>query len=255
MAQLRLETVNVSFPNERASNRSNNQQGGGLVGEFVALSVADTGTGMPPGILEKVFEPFFTTKEIGAGSGLGLSMVQGFAQQASGAVRIASEVGRGTTVTLYLPRSREAAPAFQADEAGNGSGTILLVDDDPAVRSVTAQLLELSGYAVIAVGSAAEALTCFGQAGGKIDLLITDLVLEDGPTGIDLACKIRSQCPGQPVLLVSSYSDTLRADPRLAGIDILSKPFAHSVLLQAISRAMRPLGRRVTKIPQRVTPL
>jgi signal transduction histidine kinase/ActR/RegA family two-component response regulator len=234
---LRLETANVTL--------SNNSGGLGLNGDFVAITVADTGTGIPPDVLEKVFEPFFTTKAIGAGSGLGLSMVQGFAQQSSGAVSIDSQVGRGTTVTLYLPRTFEALrpPHVEAEDAIESVGTILLVDDDPEVRSVTGQLLEMSGFSVIVAGNASEAMACFEHAGGGIDLLVTDLVLADGPSGIALASAIREQRPDLPVLLITGYSDALLTGLRTEGLDVLTKPFAHKVLMRSVRRAMRSARR------------
>jgi CheY-like chemotaxis protein len=229
---LRLETANVRLAREPGGVELN--------GDFVVLTVADTGTGIPPGVLEKVFEPFFTTKEIGAGSGLGLSMVQGFAQQSSGAVRITSEVGRGTTVMLYLPRSNEAASADLSEAVATApcGGTILLVDDDPEVRSVTFQLLEMSGYTVVVAACAEDAIDSFERARQAIDLVITDLVLEGGPDGLALATELRAKRPDLPVLLVTGHGDALLAGPRMEGIELLKKPFGHPVLLQAIARAM-----------------
>jgi signal transduction histidine kinase/ActR/RegA family two-component response regulator len=234
---LRLETANATLAGDTG--------GLGLNGDFVAITVTDTGTGIPPDVLEKVFEPFFTTKAIGAGSGLGLSMVQGFAQQSSGAVSIDSQVGRGTTVTLYLPRTFEALSPAQgeAEDAIESVGTILLVDDDPEVRSVTGQLLEMSGFAVIVAGNASEAMACFEQAGGGIDLLVTDLVLADGPNGIALASAIREQRPDLPVLLITGYSDALLTGLRTEGMDVLTKPFAHKVLMRSVRRVMRSVRR------------
>jgi signal transduction histidine kinase/ActR/RegA family two-component response regulator len=231
---LRLETANVSLAGD--SGRL------GLRGDFVALTVADTGTGIPSDVLEKVFEPFFTTKAIGAGSGLGLSMVQGFAQQSSGAVGIDSKVGRGTAVTLYLPRTWETVNPIQieADEIFDGGGTILLVDDDLEVRSATSQLLEMSGYSVVVAASASEAVACFEKASGEIDILVTDLVLGCGSDGIALASTIRNQRPELPVLLVTGHSNALLNGLQTEGVEVLTKPYGHEVLLRAIHRAINP---------------
>jgi signal transduction histidine kinase/CheY-like chemotaxis protein len=231
---LRLETANVSFADHSGD------LGLGLNGDFVAVTVADTGTGVPPDILEKVFEPFFTTKAIGAGSGLGLSMVQGFAQQSSGSVRIDSAVGRGTSVTLYLPRTFETITTIQVEpeEIIEGDGTILLVDDDPEVRSVTGQLLEMSGYLVVFAASAPEAVACFEQASGEIDMLVTDLVLAGGPDGIVLASMIRDRRPELPILLITGRSDTLLDGLRPDGVEVLMKPFSHTVLCGRPEMAM-----------------
>jgi CheY-like chemotaxis protein len=233
---LRLESANVSFADDAGD------LGLSLKGDFVAATVADTGTGVPPEILEKVFEPFFTTKAIGAGSGLGLTMVQGFAQQSSGSVRIDGEVGRGTSVTLYLPRTSEAIKTIplESEETIEGEGTILFVDDDPEVRSVTGQLLEISGYSVVFAASAPEAVACFKRACGEIDMLVTDLILAGGPNGIVLASMIRDRQPEIPVLLITGHSDTLLDGLRTEGMDVLMKPFSHTVLLRPIRRALRP---------------
>jgi signal transduction histidine kinase/ActR/RegA family two-component response regulator len=230
---LRLETKNISIA--AADDPT------GLQGDFVAIIVTDTGTGIPPKILEKVFDPFFTTKEVGAGSGLGLSMVLGFAQQSSGSVRIESELGCGTTVTLYLPRSSEDAKALpiRAEAAFGGSGTILLVDDNAEVRSVTAQLLEMTGYSVRAVSGAPEAIACFEREGRAIDMLVADLVLANGRDGVELAAALRDRRPGLPVLLITGYSEAVLKGVNAAGIEVLTKPFEHVALSRAVRRAMR----------------
>jgi signal transduction histidine kinase/CheY-like chemotaxis protein len=230
--RLRLTSGNVRFGN------STNQLG--LHGDFVALTVSDTGTGIPPEILEKVFEPFFTTKQIGAGSGLGLSMVQGFARQSSGAVSIDSVVGKGTSVALYLPRTTMALPAAPAaiERSIPGEGTILLVDDDAAVRIVTADLLEMSGYTVLTASTFAEAVARFEQEHHRIDILVADLGLTGGLDGNGLAAAIRSRQPAFPVLLITGHSALLAdADPT-SGIPVLSKPFDHSSLIRAVRDAI-----------------
>jgi signal transduction histidine kinase/ActR/RegA family two-component response regulator len=230
---LRVETRNAGAADAAALN--------GLPGDFVALTVSDTGTGIPPGILAKVFDPFFTTKAIGSGSGLGLSMVQGFARQSAGTVCIESTVGRGTSVTLYLPRTAEApvASAAEAEEPAAGEGTILLVDDDEEVRAVTAEMLALSGYRVLTADSAVEGIERFRRDGDRIDMLVTDLVLPDGMSGIELAETLTAQRPALPVLLITGYSEALLDAAQTGGQTVLTKPFGHAALARAVGQAMR----------------
>lgn len=230
---LRLSTQNVSL--DHASPKL------GLNGDFVALTVSDTGSGIPPEIVEKVFDPFFTTKDVGSGSGLGLSMVQGFATQSQGAVTITSEVGKGTAITIYLPRGRDVEPAHEEpdDELAEGEGTVLLVDDDQTVRDVTAEMLEAAGYGVVMVGTAAEAVATFRMEPDRFDILITDLVLTGGTSGIDLAVELHAARPDLPVLLVTGYSDALLDDRRAEGLAMLPKPYTTSRLTQAARDALR----------------
>nr|WP_294529554.1 ATP-binding protein [uncultured Rhodopila sp.] len=230
---LRVETRNAGPADAAALD--------GLPGDFVALTVSDTGTGISPDILEKVFEPFFTTKEVGAGSGLGLSMVQGFARQSAGTVCIASTVGRGTSVTLYFPRTAEVpvASAAETEERAAGEGTVLLVDDDEEVRSVAADMLVLSGYRVLTAGSAAEAIARCRRDGDRIDMLVTDLVLPDGMSGIDLAEALTTQRAGLPVLLITGYSEALLDEAHTGGRTVLTKPFGHAALARAVGQGMR----------------
>jgi signal transduction histidine kinase/CheY-like chemotaxis protein len=230
---LRVETRNADSADAAALN--------GLPGDFVALTVSDTGTGIPPDILTKVYEPFFTTKEIGSGSGLGLSMVQGFARQSAGAVSIDSTVGKGTSVTLYLPRTTETpvAGAPEAEEPAAGEGTVLLVDDDAEVRTVAAEMLTLSGYRVLTAASAAEAIERFRRDGDRIDMLVSDLVLPDGMSGIDLAEALTAQRAALPVLLITGYSEALLDEAHTGGRTVLSKPFGHAALARAVGQEMR----------------
>jgi signal transduction histidine kinase/ActR/RegA family two-component response regulator len=233
---LRLSTENVHL-----TAQSNTL---GLTGDFVGFTVSDTGTGMPPEILTKVFEPFFTTKAAGEGSGLGLSMVHGFARQSSGSVAIKSELGKGTSVTLYLPRATEDAKSIQIEvgEAVRGEGTILLVDDDPHVQSVTAQLLELSGYDVLLAGGASEALDCSRRESERIDMLVTDLVLPGELNGVALARAVCRERPDLPVLLITGYSDALVGEGEAVGMPVLTKPFSRSDLAKAVREAMLKRG-------------
>jgi signal transduction histidine kinase len=185
-------------------------------GQYVLLSVADTGTGIPPKVLEHVFEPFFTTKEVGRGTGLGLAMVHGFVKQSGGHIRIYSEEGHGTTVKIYLPRLREteeiASVPAAADEAAVGGEVgarngeaILLVEDNDGVRAYTKSTLEELGYQVLEAADASQALRHLGQA-ARIDLLFTDVVLPGGMGGRELAQRVARERPSLPVLFTTGYT-------------------------------------------------
>ena len=207
-------------------------------GDYVAISVADTGYGMPADIVEKSIEPFFTTKDVGEGTGLGLSMVYGFAKQSAGGMTIESEEGKGTTVTLFLPRAMEEADAADTDAGGDvgrgGGETILLVEDDVELRRVARGLLEGLGYEVIAAEDARDGMARLATA-GKVDLLLTDIVLPGGFSGPDLAEAARGNRPGLKVLFMSGYAERVtRNHPLPPGARMLSKPFQRSELARVL---------------------
>jgi CheY-like chemotaxis protein len=192
------------------------------------LAVGDSGTGMSPGTLQKAFEPFFTTKDIGKGTGLGLSMIYGFVRQSNGHIKIYSELGVGTTVRIYLPRS-EASSAEDATVTTaampRGSERILLVEDDPQVRTVVLTQLNSLGYAVTAAGSGAEALDRLDR-GEIFDAVLSDVVMP-GMSGPELAQAIAGRDPSSRILFMSGYSEhatRLRGDIA-DGVRLLSKPF------------------------------
>jgi PAS domain S-box-containing protein len=207
-----------------------------IEGDFVALRVHDTGTGIAPDLLPKVFDPFFTTKQMGKGSGLGLSQVHGFAHQSGGTVAIDSALGRGTTVTLYLPRATEAAGKAQThvetETENGGSGSVLVVEDNPEVAEVTVAMLEQLGYQVAAAGDAAAALRLLEAR--HFDLVMTDIVMAGPMDGVALARIIRERMPGLPVLLVTGYSQ-LAAE---AGTEfgLMRKPFQLAELSRTAAR-------------------
>jgi CheY-like chemotaxis protein len=192
-------------------------------GEYVMVSAEDRGTGMSAATLARVFEPFFTTKEVGEGSGLGLSMVHGMAAQSGGGVSIASEVGRGTTVSLYLPRATlvvSVAPPPSAKVVDGDGKVVLLVDDDHLVRLGVEAVLVFLGYRVLAADSGAAALEIL-RDGGVIDAMVTDYAMP-GMSGATLLHEARRLVPGLPVLLITGYTD--KPDD-FENIAHLQKPF------------------------------
>jgi signal transduction histidine kinase/ActR/RegA family two-component response regulator len=232
---LRLAARNISLPQSGEDVLD-------LHGDYVRFVVSDTGTGMAPDVVERAFEPFFTTKEHGKGTGLGLSQVYGFARQAGGAATIQSRQGAGTTVTLYLPRSRKIPAEFDlvdgAEFLPGRRSRILVVEDDPAVSSMTVAVLEHLGHTAVAVGRATEALEVLLR-GQQFDLVFSDVVMPGDMDGIQLAQEIRRSYPTMPVLLVTGYSVKLAsgtASP--CGVDILRKPYSVSALQHAIAESL-----------------
>jgi len=215
-------------------------------GRYVMVAVTDDGEGMRPDVVEKAFEPFFTTKEVGEGSGLGLSMIYGFIKQSNGHVSIYSEPGLGTTVRMYLPASNElpSTEDFTKEELAavtpHGSGTVLVVEDDPFVRTFAVATLESLGYEAISATDGHDAITKL--TGHKpIDVLFSDIVMPGGLNGLDLAEKSRDLKPNIRVLLTSGYSlDTLVARGRVqADTAILQKPYQKSDLAQRLHKLLQ----------------
>ncbi|OAF14262.1 hybrid sensor histidine kinase/response regulator [Bradyrhizobium centrolobii] len=205
-------------------------------GEFVAISVADTGLGIPSDVLDKIFEPFFTTKPIGKGTGLGLSQVHGFAHQADGTVKVASELGKGTTFTVLLPRGTNAPTRETVESAPfRGSGTVLLVEDNPDVASVSIGLLEQLGYNVRRVADAEAALHELEMNG--VEFVFSDIVMPGKMDGLSLAHHLRQIRPGLPILLATGHSD-IAADVR-GDFPILRKPYEIHELSEAIAKLPR----------------
>ena len=210
-------------------------------GDYVRLAVADTGTGISSDNLEKVMEPFFTTKELGKGSGLGLSMVYGFAKQSNGAFRLQSKVDTGTTAELWLPRaSQSAAPEEPAAPEPSAVPLrplrVLLVDDHAEVRSTTAAVLQDGGHEVFEADNGAEALALLKTRDCDFDLLITDYAMPH-LSGTDLLREARQLCPGMPALLITGYAETEIISDRPQGVEMLLKPFTPAVFEAAIGRA------------------
>jgi signal transduction histidine kinase/ActR/RegA family two-component response regulator len=218
-------------------------------GDYVRISVTDTGTGIAPEHLERVFEPFFTTKPVGKGTGLGLSQIFGFARQSGGDVQIASAPGAGTTVSLYLPRSARvpeaaAAPAVQEARPRALGTSILVVEDDPRVSRATVGALEELGYHPIACSSGAEALTLLDRHPDVV-LLITDVMMPE-MTGPELVRIVGNRFPDLAVLFVTGYVREQDEGEELTGYDLLRKPFTVSALADAVASA---LARRLSGLP------
>jgi signal transduction histidine kinase len=227
--ELTIEASNLHLSTPDAS---------GLFGDFVRLSVRDTGTGMPEDVAARVFEPFYTTKEVGKGSGLGLSQVYGFARQAGGTARIVSVPGRGTEVTMLLRRSSQ--PAAVTETAGpvlaqaRRRGSMLLVEDDEVVATTVAAALEDAGYAVAWVATADEALSLLA-GGTPFDLVFSDVVMPGRLSGLDLAQAARQLRPDLPVVLTTGYSEKLA---HAEGVHVLAKPYRIDDLVRVLDTAM-----------------
>ncbi|MES2183149.1 MAG: ATP-binding protein, partial [Pseudomonadota bacterium] len=200
-------------------------------GQYVSLSVTDTGIGMPEAVVRRVFDPFFTTKPMGQGTGLGLSMVYGFVRQSGGQVRVYSEVGQGTTMCVYLPRhvgdarDVEAEPAPAPIGAGDGE-TVLIVEDEDSIRFIAAEALGGAGYRVLEARDGPTALRTL-QGAGRVDLLITDVGLPGGLNGRQVADAARVARPGLKVLFITGYADNAAVgNGHLErGMEVLTKPF------------------------------
>ena len=232
---MRISTENVQL--------AANEVGDIRAGEYVKISVTDTGCGMEPDVLERAFEPFFTTKPVGKGTGLGLSQIFGFAHQSGGEVGIESQVGRGTTVSIYLPRTEKAAevrvhPAVQrteAVEARIAGARILLVEDDPRVRTATVGALEDLDYEPVACGSGAEAIELFRAQ--VFDLVISDVIMPE-MTGPELIRHLKKTSPHDfAVLFVTGYVGEGESDD-LRGYELLRKPFTVGALASAVAAAL-----------------
>jgi len=216
---------------------------GQIAGDYVRLSVVDTGVGMSPEILTRVFEPFFTTKDVGKGSGLGLAQVHGFATQSRGTVRIQSEVDRGTSIELYLPRSfdlpsseRHLIDLTRVRPKRSNQGQVLLVEDDDEVAALVSEMLGQLGFEVTRAASAAAALGALAD-GRSVDIVFSDIMMPGGMNGVELAREIRKRRSDIPVLLTSGYSEASAHDADAAGIQILAKPYHIEELAAALSAA------------------
>jgi PAS domain S-box-containing protein len=238
--RVRIETANI-YLEERDIVATDEER----PGPYICLSVSDTGVGIDPAILDKVFDPFFTTKPLGQGTGLGLSMIYGFAKQSEGHARIHSEVGRGTSVKIYLPRHQrageEAAPLQdqQMERDKVGSATVLVVEDEEIVRSLIVEVLEELGYRVLEAADGPAGLSVL-QSQEPIALLITDVGLP-GMNGRQLADAGRERRPGLKIMFITGYAESamLSSSKLETGMTVLTKPFAVNALEDHIRKTMQ----------------
>jgi len=240
--RITIETRNVTLDRDYVLSQEDEL----AAGEYVMLSVTDTGSGMPPEVAKRAFEPFFTTKPVGQGTGLGLSMVYGFIRQSNGHIKIYSEVGHGTTVRMYFPRSvapsATAAPARREAPPG-GSERILVVEDEDAVRAIVGEQLRGLGYDVQLAGDADQALALLRAY--RFDLMLTDVVMPGRLNGKGLADEVVRLWPGTRVVFMSGYSENaLLNDGRLdSGVMLLAKPHQKADLARIIRSALSGGGR------------
>jgi PAS domain S-box-containing protein len=232
---LTIETQNVTLDEDYAANHLEVTPG-----DYVMLAVSDTGTGMPPDIVERAFEPFFTTKREGQGTGLGLSQIFGWVKQSRGHIKIYSEVGHGTTIRLYLPRGESLSAAKAAEpevSTPKGNETIFVVEDNPNVRRTVVRQLHDLGYRTVEAESGAQALQLIGE-GLNFDLLLTDVIMPGGMTGYQLADQLRTECEGLRVLFTSGYTELAAGNGSLSSANpLLSKPYRK----QDLGRAVRAI--------------
>jgi CheY-like chemotaxis protein len=233
--RITIETANTWVDQLAARDRDM------IAGQYIAVCVTDSGSGIPPDVLAKVFDPFFTTKPMGKGTGLGLSMIYGFAKQSGGQARLYSEVGQGTTAKIYLPRhqgqaAEDEAPNTQEQLPRSHTGeTVLVVDDEPTVRMLVADTLGELGYQAIEAADAASGLKVL-KSDAEIDLLITDVGLPGGMNGKQMADIARTTRPNLKVLFITGYAENAAVsnghlEP---GMHVLSKPFPMDKLAMRI---------------------
>lgn len=245
--QLKFETANVTLADETIPPQLELEGG-----EFVRLTVSDTGIGMSAEVKAHIFEPFFTTKELGRGTGLGLATVYGIVRQNSGFIWVDSEPGQGATFKIYLPRVAEVVtPQPQPEPAlalARGSETILLVEDEPHVRELAAEMLSRQGYRVIVAADGTEALGLAAELNGRFDLLVTDVIMPrlNGP---DLAGRLKAIQPDLKILYVSGYTAEVVACHGVMGPDavLLSKPFSPMLLAQKVRQVLETNNHNHTK--------
>jgi CheY-like chemotaxis protein len=233
-----LETGGVTVADSATGRRPNT-----IPGDYVVLTVTDTGHGMDRATAERIFEPFYTTKERGAGTGLGLSTVYGIVKQSGGNIDVESEPGIGTTFRLFFPQVTDDAEAFSPnppdDRSLMGSETVLLVEDDKALRTLGREMLEPYGYTVLVAGNGAAALEVAENQPDPIELLITDIKMPK-IGGIELARRLSTLSPELKILYTSGYNDSGSGLQRLAGSRYLQKPYAMEKLARTVRELLDP---------------
>ena len=215
------------------------------LGNFVCLRVTDTGTGMDSATMNRIFEPFFTTKEIGKGTGLGLATVYGIVKQHEGWIEVSSEVGKGTKFSAFFPASESATATAKLDTdpsafVRGGTETILVVEDEAVLREMAHTILEECGYTILEAGNGREALKVWDEKHENIDLLLTDMVMPGGVSGVELAEKILARQPKLKVVFTSGYTvdDVSTAFLEKTNAHFLQKPYTRITLARAARRAL-----------------
>jgi CheY-like chemotaxis protein len=254
--KLHIETFAVDIPMALARQNPDARPG-----RFICLCVRDTGCGMDRKILQRIFEPFFTTKEVGKGTGLGLSTVYGIVQQHQGWVEVESEIGVGTTFKVFLPVANggpgaapEPLPA-QADPVSGGKETILVVEDEVSLLKVLCSVLQAYQYRVLIAVSAAEALRVWDAREGRIDLVLTDMIMPGRMTGADLVKELRKRKPGLKVIITSGYADDLaargfdRSDTRF-----LAKPYQVEMVAELVRKTLDSSSRPSAALARTAAP-
>ena len=230
---LTIATGNLDVDESYADSHTNLS-----LGRYVALKISDTGTGMPPEVIDRAFEPFFTTKPKGEGSGLGLATIYGIVTQAGGNVRIYSEPQLGTAITVLLPVTDQSPPAAERapdQSAGGGNELVLVVEDEPALREVTRRILARNGYRVIVAANGQEAIDAAASGQDRIDALVTDVIMP-GMQGKEVAERVRGLQPGISILYMSGYTEGLLSAQGVLepGISLIEKPFTEASLLARV---------------------
>ncbi len=236
--------LRIQVRNARISEQKAVQVGAPAAGDYIEISFSDSGIGMSDEVKSRAFEPFYTTKDVGRGSGLGLSMVYGFVSQSCGFLQLESEAGKGTTVSLFLPRATDLVPLAEEEKTiprivNSGRGRVLVVEDDPDVRELTITMLTQLNYRVIEAEDGQSALRILKESKEEIDLLLTDIVLPGGVTGIDLAKEAELLIPDISVLLMSGYAPQ-KIDSMVAKENyiLLRKPFLRNEMIARINDAL-----------------
>jgi CheY-like chemotaxis protein len=225
------------------------------VGDFVRLRVADTGTGMDAATMARIFEPFFTTKEVGKGTGLGLATVYGIVKQHSGWIEVTSEVGKGTTFSVFFPASGQTTRVVKENSdptafIRGGHETILIVEDESVLRELAHAILSDCGYRIIEAASGREALDVWERQQGEIDLVLTDIIMPEGVTGLELAKKLLSQRPNVKIIFTSGYTvDDVSTDflARTNNARFIQKPYTRAALAKTVRQALD--GKSVEALP------
>ena len=236
--QIQIETRNQVFDDTSCTGHAEIRPG-----EYVCLSVQDTGCGMDAETIAQIFEPFFTTKGLGKGTGLGLATVYGIVKQNQGMIDVQSTPGQGTTFHVFLPRYGIPFPSSTQtatlSSPKSSAETILLVEDEPAILTMTQNMLRRQGYTVLAAGSSSEAIRLAQDHAGKIDLLITDVVMPE-MNGRDLARTMQSICPNIKRLFMSGHTADVLANHGMldAGVHFVQKPFTRKLLMDKILEAL-----------------